>query len=75
MEKKKVPLLDMRALHQPIREEVLAGMAHVVDSNGFILGEDVRQFEKSIAAYCDVPYASGCQTRRLQPSGASQADS
>jgi dTDP-4-amino-4,6-dideoxygalactose transaminase len=60
MEKRKVPLLDMRALHQPIRDEVLAAMARVVDSNAFILGEDVRQLEKSIAAYCGVPYAVGC---------------
>jgi dTDP-4-amino-4,6-dideoxygalactose transaminase len=60
MEKRKVPLLDMRALHQPIRAEVLEAMARVVDSNAFILGEDVRQLEKSIAAYCHVPYAVGC---------------
>jgi dTDP-4-amino-4,6-dideoxygalactose transaminase len=60
MEKRKVPLLDMGALHRPIRDELLAAMARVVDSNAFILGEDVRQLEKSIAAYCDVPYAIGC---------------
>jgi len=59
-EKKKVPLLDLRALHQPIREEVLAALARVVDSNAFILGEEVKQIEKSIAAYCRVPYAIGC---------------
>jgi dTDP-4-amino-4,6-dideoxygalactose transaminase len=60
MEKRKVPLLDMPALHRPIRHEVLAAMARVVDSNAFILGEDVRQLEKSIAAYCHVPFAIGC---------------
>ena len=58
--KRKVPLLDLRALHQPIRDEVLAAIASVVDSNAFILGEDVKQLEKSIAAYCHVPYAVGC---------------
>src|ERR1017187_5633841 len=60
MEKRKVPLLDMGALHRPIRAEVLAAMERVVDSNHFILGEDVRQLEKSIADYCQVPYAIGC---------------
>ena len=60
MEKRKVPLLDMGALHRPIRAEVLAAMERVVDSNHFILGEDVGQLEKSIAAYCHVPYAIGC---------------
>ena len=50
----------MRALHQPIRDEVLAAIARVVDSNAFILGDAVRQLEKSIAAYCHVAYAVGC---------------
>jgi hypothetical protein len=60
MEKRKVPLLDLGALHQPIRDEVLEAIRRVVDSNAFILGEDVRQLEKSIAAYCHVRYAVGC---------------
>lgn len=60
MEKRKVPLLDLRALHQPIREELLTAMARVVDSNAFILGEDVRQLEHSIAEYCQTRYAIGC---------------
>jgi dTDP-4-amino-4,6-dideoxygalactose transaminase len=60
MEKRKVPLLDMRALHQPIRSEVLAAMTRVVDSNAFILGEDVRLLESAIAAYCHAMYAVGC---------------
>jgi dTDP-4-amino-4,6-dideoxygalactose transaminase len=59
-EKRKVPLLDMRALHQPIRDEVLAAVTRVIDSNAFIMGEDVKQLEKSIAAYSHVPYAIGC---------------
>jgi dTDP-4-amino-4,6-dideoxygalactose transaminase len=60
LEKRKVPLLDMGALHRPIRQEVLAAMERVVDSNAFILGEDVRQLEKSIAQYCQTVHAVGC---------------
>jgi dTDP-4-amino-4,6-dideoxygalactose transaminase len=59
-EKRKIPLLDMRALHQPIRDEVLAALTRVIDSNAFIMGEDVKQLEKSLAQYCHVPYAIGC---------------
>jgi dTDP-4-amino-4,6-dideoxygalactose transaminase len=59
-EKRRVPLLDMRALHQPIRSEVLEAMARVVDSNAFILGEDVRLLESAIAAYCNAAHAVGC---------------
>lgn len=55
-----MPLLDLEGLHRPIRDEVLAAIARVVDSNRFILGEDVKRLEESIAAYCGVPYAVGC---------------
>ena len=57
---RKVPLLDLRALHQPIRDEVLAQIARVVDAQSFIMGEDVKLLEKSIAEYCQVPFTSGC---------------
>ncbi len=57
---RKVPLLDLRALHRPMREEILAEMTRVVDSQGFILGEDVKALENSIAEYCGAPQAIGC---------------
>jgi dTDP-4-amino-4,6-dideoxygalactose transaminase len=60
MEKREVPLLDLRALHQPVRDEVLRAIARVVDSNAFILGEDVRKLEESVARYCQVRHAVGC---------------
>jgi dTDP-4-amino-4,6-dideoxygalactose transaminase len=58
--KKKVALLDMKALHRPMRDEILAEVTRVIDSNAFIMGEDVKQLEKSIAEYSGVPYAIGC---------------
>lgn len=57
---KKVPLLDLKSLHKPMREEILAEIARVVDAQSFIMGEDVKLLEKEIAAYCKVPYAYGC---------------
>jgi dTDP-4-amino-4,6-dideoxygalactose transaminase len=59
-EKRKIPLLDLRSLHRPIRDEILAEVTRVIDSNAFILGEDVKLLEKSVAEYCQVPYAIGC---------------
>jgi dTDP-4-amino-4,6-dideoxygalactose transaminase len=50
----------MRALHRPVRDEILAEVARVIDSNAFILGEDVKLLEKSLAGYSHVPYAIGC---------------
>jgi len=57
---KKVPLLDLRAQHRQIRDEVLAEITRVVDSQKFILGEDVQKFEAEVAAYCGTKYAIGC---------------
>ena len=57
---RKVPLLDLRAQHALIREEVLAEIVRVVDSQKFILGEDVKKLEEEVAAYSGSRYAVGC---------------
>jgi dTDP-4-amino-4,6-dideoxygalactose transaminase len=57
---KKVPLLDLQAQHSQIRDEVLAEIVRVVDSQKFILGEDVKRLEEEIAEYCACKYAVGC---------------
>lgn len=57
---KQVPLLNLQAQHKAIRDEVLAAITRVVDSQKFILGEDVAKLEDEIAAYCGVKYAVGC---------------
>jgi dTDP-4-amino-4,6-dideoxygalactose transaminase len=55
-----VPLLDLHPIHDPIREEMLAAITRVVDSQRFILGEDVALLEQELAAYCQVKYAVAC---------------
>ena len=55
-----VPLLDLGAQLRPIREEVLAAVARVVDSQNFVLGEEVQCLEEQLAAYCGARYAVGC---------------
>jgi len=57
---KQIPLLDLQAQHKRIREEVLAEIVRVVDSQKFILGEDVKKLEQEIAPYCGCKYAVGC---------------
>jgi dTDP-4-amino-4,6-dideoxygalactose transaminase len=57
---KQIPLLDLRAQHQQIRDEVLEQIVRVVDSQKFILGEEVQKFEAEIATYCQTKYAVGC---------------
>ena len=58
--RRSVPLLDLRPVHQPLREEILAAITRVVDSQQFILGEDVALLEQELAAYCGVEYAVSC---------------
>ncbi len=57
---RQIPILDLKAQHRAIREEVLAAMVRVVDSQRFILGDDVKKFESEIAAYCGTKFAVGC---------------
>lgn len=55
-----VPLLDLKAQHATIRDEVVAAVMDVVDQQAFILGDPVAQFECSVAGLSQVKYAVGC---------------
>jgi dTDP-4-amino-4,6-dideoxygalactose transaminase len=60
IEKRNVPLLDLAAQQAPIREELLAAMARVLDSKRFIMGPEVDGVEAEMARYCGVEHAIGC---------------
>ena len=45
----KVPLLDLHAQNRPLRDEILAAIERVVDSQHFILGPEVAALEKELA--------------------------
>src|SRR6476620_6464260 len=55
-----VPLLDLRAQHATIRDEVVAAMMDIVDSQLFILGAAVEALETQVAALSHTRYAVGC---------------
>jgi len=55
-----VPLLDLRAQHATIRDEVVAAMMEVVDSQLFILGGAVEKLEQQVAEISHTRYAIGC---------------
>jgi len=55
-----VPLLDLQAQLASIRQEVMSTIERVVDSQMFIMGENVTKLEEQIAAYSTSPYAIGC---------------
>jgi dTDP-4-amino-4,6-dideoxygalactose transaminase len=52
--------LDLRRQYDRIREEVLAAIARVCDSQSFILGPEVEALEREIAALTGAQYAVGC---------------
>ena len=55
-----VPMMDFSREFAEIREEVMAAMVAVLESQRFILGPQVASFEAAAAAACGVPFAVGC---------------
>ena len=54
-----VPFLDIRRLHQDIREELDESYRTVMDSGCYILGDQLRAFEDEFAQYCRAPHCVG----------------
>lgn len=54
-----VPLLDLKAQHEPIRKDLLAAMEQVLDQNNFILGREVNELEERVAAYSNARFGVG----------------
>lgn len=54
-----VPFLDLKAHHDPIREEIMQIIGEVVDRNAFAGGPYVESFENAFAQYCNVAHAIG----------------
>ena len=55
-----VPLLDLVAQYESIKDAVLPAMLRVVERQQFILGEEVGQLEAGIAALTETRHAIGC---------------
>ncbi len=56
----KVPLLDLKAQLETIREEVVGPLLDVVESQRFILGQPVQDLERAVAEFVDTDHAIGC---------------
>ncbi len=54
-----VPLLDLKAQFAPLREDILAAIARVCDSQRFILGPETDALERELAAIIGVKHAVG----------------
>jgi len=54
-----IPLLDLKAQYATIRDEIGAAIDRVLESQRFILGPEVENLEREIAAYCRCAYGIG----------------
>ena len=52
-----VPLLALKRRYNSIKEEIDNAIEKVLNSQHFILGEEVKILEAEIAKYCDTKYA------------------
>ncbi len=56
----RVPLLDLKAQYATIRHEIDPVVHEVFESQYFIMGPKVKEFEEAAAAYIGTPHAIGC---------------
>jgi len=54
-----VPFVDLAALHAPLRAQIDAAIAAVINRNAYIGGEELAAFEKSLAASLGAAKAAG----------------
>jgi len=52
-----VPLLDLQAQYRPLRDELLAAMTRVADSQRFIMGPEIQALESELSALLGVEHA------------------
>jgi dTDP-4-amino-4,6-dideoxygalactose transaminase len=55
----KIPLVDLNAQYNSIKNEIDNAVQRVIESTQFILGQEVKAFEAEIAFYCSTKYAVG----------------
>ena len=55
-------MLDFARQFSGLREEILAAITRVCDSQQFILGPTVESFERAAANALEVPHAAGCSS-------------
>lgn len=54
-----IPFLDFSPMHRGIKHEMLNAFERVYESNWFVLGEEVKQFEKSYADFSNTSFCIG----------------
>ncbi len=55
----KIPLVDLKAQYDTIKNEIHTAIFHTLETSQFILGEGVEGFEQDFAKYCGTRFAVG----------------
>lgn len=55
-----IPMVDLRRHYAPLKAQILDGIGQILDQASFILGEQGRQLESEVAAFCAVTHGVGC---------------
>lgn len=53
-------MLDLKAQHQTIKDAVLARVGSVIERQQFIMGPEIAELEREVAALCATQHAIGC---------------
>ncbi len=55
----KIPFMNLKSQYEKIKPEIQKAVNAVLDSGNFILGEEVEEFEKEYASFCQSKYCRG----------------
>ena len=55
----KIPLVDLKAQYESIKDEIDAAIQEVIATSAFIGGPYVRAFEEAFATFCEVKHCIG----------------
>ncbi len=62
MSEKKIPILDLQPELAELGDDIFAAVKNVIQSGHFIMGPDVAEFEKEVAAFLGTKHAIACNS-------------
>jgi dTDP-4-amino-4,6-dideoxygalactose transaminase len=54
-----IPLVDLRAQHDQVADDISGGFSRVIETTSFILGPDVKLFEEEFASFSGIRHCVG----------------
>jgi len=54
-----IPLVNLRAQYDPLKDEILSGIGHVLEGMHLFLGENVQALEKEFSQFCGAQHGIG----------------